>query len=227
MDVARSLGEVRGRIASAATRAGRAASEVALLAVTKTVPVEAVRALYGAGQRLFGENRVAAAAEKIAALDDLADAEWHMVGHLQRNKARKALEIFGCVHSVESGKLLAALEKALPNERAPLDVYVEVNVAGEAQKYGLSPDAVEPFLGEAARCERVRVTGLMTMAPFVEDGEASRAHFARLRELREEANARGWYRGPIGGLSMGMTQDYEVAVEEGATVVRVGSALFR
>ncbi len=222
--VSANLTRVRSRLAEALARAGRPDDSCRLLAVTKKRTVAEIDALASAGQRDFGENRVQEAAEKIPQVK--AAASWHLVGHLQRNKVRKALELFEIVHSVDSIRLLSELGNQAGKRNKSLDVLLEVNVSGEESKYGFRPEEV----GEACRRARdlpaLKLRGLMTMAPFVDDPEAVRPVFKELRELRDRLNDAGACSEPLLELSMGMTQDFEVAAEEGATWVRVGTALF-
>ncbi len=218
------LTRVRSRLADALSRAGRPADSCRLLAVTKNRTVDQIEALGRAGQREFGENRVQEAAAKIPQVE--ADARWHLVGHLQRNKAGKALSLFEIIHSVDSIRLLEALAKAADAASREVEVFFEVNVSGEESKYGFRPDQAEEACRRARDLSGVKLTGLMTMAPFVDDPETVRPVFRSLRELRDRLNDSGAYASPLAELSMGMTQDFEVAAEEGATWVRVGTALF-
>ncbi|MCX7805298.1 MAG: YggS family pyridoxal phosphate-dependent enzyme [Planctomycetota bacterium] len=222
------LARITGRVARAAERRGRPPESVRLLAVTKSAGPREVEVLYEAGQRRFGENRVIEAIRRLEGIvAALPDSRWHMIGHLQRNKVRKALDFFHEVDSVDSARLLTEIESEL--ERRGIDsfpILAEVNVSGEAAKTGMKPEELEPFLVEASRMKRARVLGLMTMAPLTDDPEKTRPVFAGLRELMDKANAKGWYRERLTELSMGMSGDFEVAVEEGATWVRIGTALF-
>ena len=220
--ISRNLERCTDRLAQAAARSGRAGDSVTLLAVTKYVSPEVVRALYGAGVRDFGESRIQRAVGLAEELADLDAARWHMIGHLQRNKAKHA-GMFHAIHSLDSERLALALERQL---EASLSVYVEVNVAGEERKTGLSEELLEALLETLQTAgSHLNVVGLMTMAPHDPDPESSRPHFRRLRELRDTYQARGLL--PVSaGLSMGMSNDFHVAVEEGATIVRVGSLLF-
>ncbi|MGK2966193.1 MAG: YggS family pyridoxal phosphate-dependent enzyme [Tepidiformaceae bacterium] len=205
---------VRSRIVVAAERVGRDPSGVTLVGVTKGQPAAVLGEAIHAGLRDIGENRVQEAKAKRAALGETADgARWHLVGHLQTNKVRAALGCFAILQAVDSARLMRAIREAA---EGPLDVMVEVNVSGEATKYGVRPDEIEGVLAEAGG--DVRVRGLMTVAPLVRDAEAVRPVFRALRELQER-HGMEW-------LSMGMSDDYEVAIEEGATHVRVGRALF-
>lgn len=211
------------RIATAAKRAGRNPDEVTLIAVTKTHGPDVVRDAVDAGMSIFGENKVQEAAWKIPMSP--ACARWQLIGHLQSNKARHAVRLFETIHSVDSIKLFDTLEAAARQAGTRPEIYLEVNVSGEASKYGLTPEAlpqtIEHILEHA---QALTLSGLMTMAPFDTDPEHARPHFARLRTLRDELQTR--FGIDLPHLSMGMTGDFEVAVEEGATDVRIGTALF-
>lgn len=231
--ISANLDRVRARIAAALERAGREPDSCRLLAVSKNRTPAEVDALARAGQTDFGENRVQEAAAKIPEVE--AHARWHLIGHLQRNKARKALDLFGTVHSVDSVRLLEALGKVARERSAGIDIFFEVNVSGEETKHGfrLGDGGGVKQLEDACRRARdfpaLKLRGLMTMAPFLtgdEDPETLRPIFRRLRELRNRLNNSAAPGEPMTELSMGMSQDYEVAVEEGATWVRVGTALF-
>jgi pyridoxal phosphate enzyme (YggS family) len=225
--VAENLRRVREEIARACRRAGRRPQEVELVAVTKTAGLEEVRALWEEGVRDFGESRVQAAAARDEALEGLEGIRWHLIGHLQRNKAARALRLFHAIHSLDSRRLLREIEVLLARDAAPAPaIYIEVNVAGETRKTGLPLAELPALLEELQSCPllKPRVRGLMTMAPYSDDSEASRPHFRKLRELRDRTLEEKLL--PAGGLSMGMSSDFEVAIEEGATSVRVGTRLF-
>lgn len=227
MSIAENLNTVRERIAAAARRAGRSPGDVALMAVTKTFGPEAIRAAYAAGQRLFGENRVQEFAEKAPALRDLSGAGFHMIGHLQTNKAGKAVEIFSAVDSVDSLRLAEKLNAAAgASKRIP--VLIELNLGGEESKSGLNPVSLDfgALLESAARLDHLEFRGLMTVPPFTADPEGSRPFFRRLREIRDRIAARNLPNIRLDTLSMGMSHDFEVAIAEGATCVRLGSAIF-
>ncbi len=219
------VGEVRARIAAAARRVGRDPAEVTLVAVTKTVSPALARLLPAAGVADAGENRVQEAERKT--VPPVPGLRWHLVGHLQTNKARRAVEMFALLHSVDSARLVEALDRCGGQRGVPVDVLLQVNISAEDQKSGVGPEDLPRLLGAAAAAEHVRVHGLMGMGPLTGDPEACRPLFRQLRVLRERANAEGWYPRPLTMLSMGMTNDFEVAVEEGATLVRIGTALFR
>jgi pyridoxal phosphate enzyme (YggS family) len=217
---------VRRRIEAAARRTGRAPEAIRLIAVSKTHPAELVRAALVAGARDFGENRVQEAEAKVAELAG-AGARWHLIGHLQSNKARKAVQLFDVIHSVDSAALVARLERLCEEEgRGELAVLAQVALADEATKAGADASELPRIVEACANCARVRLTGLMTLPPFFDAAEQVRPYFRRLRALRDEWRARGAFGASDGELSMGMTHDFEIAVEEGATMVRVGTAIF-
>jgi pyridoxal phosphate enzyme (YggS family) len=215
------LAAVRRRIEAAAGRSGRAAESVTLVAVSKTVPVEAIREAVAAGATILGENRVQEAREKVEALGEAA--EWHLIGHLQTNKAKLAVGLFDRIHSLDSIRLAHEIERHAGEAGRRVRCLVEVNVGGEEQKNGASESEVRPLLEAASRLPHILVEGLMAIPPFLSDPEAARPFFRRLRVLREELASDGF---SLPDLSMGMTQDFEVAIEEGATLVRVGTAIF-
>lgn len=219
------LNAVRERIAAAASRAGRDPSSVRLVAVSKTFPTDYIRIAYDEGQRDFGENKVQEALTKIAALEDLA-INWHLLGHLQSNKAKKAAAGFSAVHSVDDAGLLKKLDASAREVGRKLDVFIQVDLAGEATKFGAPRESVQPMLEAAATCDAAHVVGLMLLPPAVEDPQSARPYFAALRVLRDELVASGAPAGMLSQLSMGMSHDFEVAIEEGATVVRIGTAIF-
>jgi pyridoxal phosphate enzyme (YggS family) len=225
--IAENLAQVRERIAAAAARAGRDPAEVTLVAVTKTRTPEEVAVVYRAGVRHIGENRVEEAEEKQPQLD-LPEATWHMVGHIQSRKAERAAACFDVVHSVDRVKIARYLDRAVQAHGALLPVLIEVNVGGEESKYGFGledREALERAVGEILSLAHLQVEGLMTVAPIAADPEEVRPMFARLRALRDALQERfpacRWEH-----LSMGMTDDFEVAIEEGATMVRIGRAIF-
>jgi pyridoxal phosphate enzyme (YggS family) len=212
---------VQERIRSAAVRAGRDASSVTLVAVSKTMAVEVIREALDAGITILGENRVQEAWDKISALP--GRATWHLVGHLQTNKAKIAVQLFELIHSLDSQKLAEALNRSGQQEGRTVRCLVEVNVGGEESKSGTTEDGVRPLLEAVQRLPRVRVEGLMTIPPFLPDPEQVRPFFRRLQNLREKLAGEGFR---LAELSMGMTHDFEVAIEEGATMVRIGTAIF-
>lgn len=221
------LSDVQSRIDDACRRAGRDPSEVTLVAVTKTFPLDAVRAARRAGVRDFGENKAQELAEKAEALPGVVgggDVCWHMIGHLQRNKAKDVVASADLFHALDSPRLARELQKRAAQAGRVLPCLVQVNVSGEESKYGLDPEALYPFLDGLAEHDHLYVRGLMTLAAPTDDPEDVRPQFRRLRALRD--GYAGNPRVELAWLSMGMSGDYEVAVEEGATHVRVGSALF-
>lgn len=214
--------EIQRRVASACVRAGRDPSSVGLVAVSKTHGPDAVAEAAAAGIRIFGENKVQEARAKIPLCP--GHVFWHLVGHLQSNKAHTACELFDVIHSVDSIKLLQVIDRACDELGKTMKVLLEVNVSGEAVKYGLPPESVPAALEAANALARIEVRGLMTMPPLAPDPETTRPHFRRLRELRDRWSAE--LGAPLGELSMGMSGDFEVAIEEGATWIRIGTALF-
>ncbi|MGA8214697.1 MAG: YggS family pyridoxal phosphate-dependent enzyme [Candidatus Sulfotelmatobacter sp.] len=228
MPIAANLASIQERIIAAARRAGRNPDDIALMAVSKTQPSERICEAYNAGQRLFGENRVQDFAAKVAALQDLHAAEWHMIGHLQTNKAARTAELFGAVDSVDSLKLAEKLDAQARKLGKKLQVLIEINVGGEAVKSGVALDSppLEELLLAAPRLEALLFRGLMTVPPFTDDPEGARPYFRKLRELRDAIAARHLPAIATDQLSMGMSHDFEVAIEEGSTCVRVGTAIF-
>ena len=228
MSVAENIQRVRERIAAAAHRAGRRDEEVALMAVSKTFPPDIIRKAYAAGLRLFGENRVQEFAAKAPSLQDLASAEWHMIGHLQSNKAAEAAELFSAVDSVDSLKLAQKLNREAHKVAKAITVLIEINVGGEPAKSGVAADSRElnDILEAAAGLESIRIRGLMTIPPFSEDAQLARTYFQRLRRLAEQIRGQNINGVAMDVLSMGMSHDFEVAIEEGSTCVRVGTAIF-
>jgi len=228
MSIAENLAAIHERIARAARQAGRTPEDVALMAVTKTVPAARIAEAYEAGHRLFGENRVQEFADKAGALARLADAEFHMIGHLQSNKASKAAEIFHAVDSVDSAKLAERLNVAAAKLGKTVDVLLEINIGGEEAKSGVAPESeeLERILAGGEQWSSLRIRGLMTVPPFMEDPEGARPYFRRLRELRDQLARRDLAGVKLETLSMGMSHDFEVAIEEGSTCVRIGTAIF-
>jgi len=224
-DLAENLAKVRERIAAACARAGRKPEDVRLIAISKTFPPERIRQAYEAGLRDFGENRVQEAAAKRPALSDLT-ATWHLVGHLQSNKAKPARELFHWIHSVDSLRLAEKLDKVAQCRGERLPVLIEVNLGGEAAKAGAESSAVGELAEALSRLETLDVRGLMVIPPFLEEPEMVRPYFRRLRELAKEVAARDLPNVSMQELSMGMSHDFEVAIEEGATMVRIGTAIF-
>jgi PLP dependent protein len=228
MSIAENLAEVRQRITAAARRAGRDPAGITLMAVSKTFPAQRIRETYDAGIRVFGENRVQEFSGKSGQLIDLKYADWHMIGHLQSNKAAAAAELFTAVDSVDSLKLAEKLNAAAEKLTKKLRVLIEINVGGESAKSGLAPDSaqLEALLVTAPGLEHIEFRGLMTIPPFAEDVDEARPYFRKLRELRDQIAARNLPSIRMDTLSMGMSHDFEVAIEEGSTCVRVGTAIF-
>jgi len=224
--IARRVAAVREQIARAAARAGRAPDDITLVAVSKTQPPDAVREAFAAGLRHFGENKVQEAEGKITALEDLraAGLVWHMIGHVQSNKGRRAAELFDAVDSVDDVTLAKRLERGAEQARRQLPVLIQVDLGKEATKFGLDEAHLFPTLEQLRGYKAVHVEGLMVLPPLADDPEEARPYFRRLRELLEQARGQGLVRGRT--LSMGMSHDFEVAIQEGATQVRVGTAIF-
>lgn len=218
------LQEVEQRICDACRRAGRNREEVTLIAVSKTKPVEMLKEAYDLGVRVFGENKVQELTEKYELLPD--DIHWHMIGHLQTNKVKYLIGKTELIHSVDSLKLARVIEKESEKRECITDILVEVNVAEEESKFGLKMEEVIPFIENASQLPHINVRGLMTIAPFVENPEKNRTIFADLHKLYVDIKEKNIDNGTVNILSMGMTNDFEVAIEEGATMVRIGTGIF-
>lgn len=224
--LAKNLAAVRERIAIAATRAARDAAEIKLVAVSKTHPAEILRNAIGAGASVLGENKVREAEAKIAELGRHA-AQWHLIGHLQSNKARRAVQLFDVIHSVDSVELATRLERiCIEIGRDELSIFVQVDLAGEETKSGIAESDLPELVEYLKTCKHLRFDGLMVLPPFFDEPEATRPFFKRLRAVRDDLASRNLFSNGRGELSMGMSHDFEVAIEEGATVVRVGTAIF-
>ena len=223
--ISRNLEDVRSRIRKAAQDAGRNVDEVRLLAVSKTFDLDHVRAAAAAGQDDFGENRVQDALQKIDGSADLK-IRWHLIGTLQSNKVRKAAPRFSAIHSVDSRRLLEAIDAAASETGKAPELLVQVDLAGEATKHGAPPDEAIDIVRAAAQCRSARCVGLMTIPPFFEQPERTRPYFTRLRALRDALLTEGLDPAMLRELSMGMSHDFEIAVQEGATIVRLGTAIF-
>ena len=222
----RNLAEIRGLIERAALRAGRDPSEVKLVAVSKTLPAAVLREAIAAGAVVLGENKVQEAESKIVEIGR-DSAEWHLIGHLQSNKARKAVRLFDVIHSVDSLELAQRLERICIEEgRHELSVFVHVDLAGEETKSGIAIIDMPELVGYLQSCKWLKFRGLMILPPFFDDPEATRPYFKRLRAIRDDLAAKHVFSEGRGELSMGMSHDFEVAIEEGATIVRVGTAIF-
>ena len=230
--VANNLQQIKQKINHAAKSSGRSPSEVRLVAVSKTYPAEAVTEAMETGQRLFGENRVQEARDKAPLVSE--EAQWHLIGSLQKNKAKYIPGLFTMVHSVDSYELAEALDRAMAKaigagkslSSPVLDILIQVNLAGEAQKGGVQETDVAELVGKAAQLPHIKVKGLMIIPPYAANPEDSRGHYKDLRTLRDDIASKNIPNADMTELSMGMSGDYEVAVEEGATLVRVGSAIF-
>jgi pyridoxal phosphate enzyme (YggS family) len=228
MSIADNVARVRERIARAAARVHRNPDSITLMAVSKTVEPERIRQAYAAGRRVFGENRVQEFEGKSAMLSELKDAQWHLIGHLQSNKAKKAAELFHAVDSVDSLRLAEKLNQAATEAGKKLEVLIEIKVGQEESKAGISLDSPElvRLLRAAPQLEHLQIRGLMTVPPFTEDPEGARPYFRLLRDLRDQIAARKLPAAQMDVLSMGMSHDFEIAIEEGSTCVRVGTAIF-
>jgi hypothetical protein len=228
MSILQNITHVQERIGTAARRAKRDPSEITLIAVSKTFAPELVREAYAAGLRSFGENRVQEFTNKLESLKDLPDAEWHMIGHLQTNKAAKAVELFDAIDSLDSLRLAEKLNLAAEQLGKKLAVLIEINVGGEAAKTGIAADSreLEDILQAAPGLNNLEIRGLMTVPPFTKNPEGARPFFQKLRTLRGKVVERHLPNISMGVLSMGMSHDFEVAIEEGSTCVRVGTAIF-
>ncbi len=223
--VAANLAAVRDRIAKCASAAGRDPACVTLLAVSKTFGAELVRAAYAAGQRDFGENKVQEALQKIEATAELP-IRWHLIGHLQSNKVRKAAPAFADIHSIDSVELVRRVDQAAQEAGAAPELFIQVDLAGESTKFG-APEGDVPAIARAAvECRAARLRGLMLLPPWFDDPEETRPYFRRLRQLRDGLIEKGVPASQLRDLSMGMSHDFEVAIQEGATLVRVGTAIF-
>jgi PLP dependent protein len=228
MSIAENVAEVRERINAAAYRAGRDPKQITLMAVSKTFPPERIREVYDARLRIFGENRVQEFNEKADSLRDLREAEWHMIGHLQSNKAAPAAAAFAAIDSIDSLKLAEKLNASAEKLGKKLSALIEINVGGESGKSGLASDSeeLEELLNAAPRLGQLEFRGLMTVPPFTEDPQQARPYFRKLRALRDQIAARHLPAVFMHVLSMGMSHDFEVAIEEGSTCLRVGTAIF-
>jgi pyridoxal phosphate enzyme (YggS family) len=227
MTIAQNLAHMHERITQAASRAGRSPDEVQLMAVSKTVSPESIREACAAGQRLFGENRVQEFISKIGPLSGL-ELTWHFIGHLQSNKAAKAVELFDAVDSIDSLRLAERLSAAAEQQSRTLPVLIELNLGGEESKAGVPPDspALEQILQAAGRLGHIQIIGLMTVPPYSDNPEDARPYFRRLRQIGNAIAARNLPHVRMDQLSMGMSHDFEVAIEEGSTCVRLGTAIF-
>jgi pyridoxal phosphate enzyme (YggS family) len=227
LSIAENLADVRRRVAEAARRAGRSPDEVTLVAVSKTFSVDAVREAWAAGQRDFGENKVQEALQKIDRTSDIR-IRWHLIGHLQSNKAKRAVAAFACIHSVDSVDLVRKLDAAASAAAPPLtpEVLVQVDLAGETTKFGAPEEEAQRCVHAALEARSLKLAGLMIIPPWNEDQEQTRPWFTRLRAVRDRLVQSGVPAQALRQLSMGMSHDFEAAIEEGSTLVRVGTAIF-
>jgi pyridoxal phosphate enzyme (YggS family) len=227
-DLSARLAAVRAEIAAACARSGRSVSAVTLLGASKTQPAPVLEAAFEAGLRTFGENRVQEALAKTALLPPavVQGSEWHLIGPLQSNKVKAALDLFTVVHAIDRPKIALALDREAAGRGVTLSGFLEINLGGEASKHGFAPEGLAAAVAPLAGLGNLRIAGLMAIPPEADDPEGSRPWFRRLRELRDELASHPPWQGFPGWLSMGMSHDYAVAVEEGATHVRVGTALF-
>jgi hypothetical protein len=223
-DISQNLADVQRRIRNACERSGRNADDVTLIAVSKTKPLEDLQTAYAAGSRNFGENKVQEIVQKAPQMPQ--DASFHMIGHLQRNKVRQVLPLVKLIHSVDSLRLAEQIEADAQKAGLDIDILLEVNVAGEESKFGLAPEEVEETARRISDLSHVHIRGLMTIAPFVDDPEDNREIFKKLYQLAVDIRSKNIDNIDMSVLSMGMTGDYEVAVEEGATMIRVGTGIF-
>jgi len=228
MSISDNIARVKQRISDVAARVGRNPNSITLMAVSKVVEPERIHQAYEAGIRVFGENRVQEFADKTSAVQDLAQAEWHLIGHLQSNKANKASGLFHAIDSVDSVRLAQKLDQAAQQARKILPILIEVNVGGEDNKSGIAPGSreLEELLNSASSLQSLQVQGLMTIPPYTEDPEGARTYFRKLRDLRDQIAARKLPGIRMEVLSMGMSHDFEIAIEEGSTCIRVGTAIF-
>ena len=222
--IAENIRDVERRIVQACERSGRNPEEITLVAVSKTKPVEKLEEAYAAGKRVFGENKVQELVDKYEVMPK--DIKWQMIGHLQRNKVKYIIDKVDLIHSVDSIRLVETIDREAAKKGIIANILLEVNMAKEESKFGLMPEEVMDFIDEVVRYQNVRVQGLMTIAPFVDDPESNRKHFANLHKLLVDIRKKKVNNVTMNVLSMGMTGDYEVAIEEGATMVRVGTGIF-
>jgi pyridoxal phosphate enzyme (YggS family) len=228
MLISQNIARIREEILAATRRAGRSENDVVLMAVSKTFPSHAIREAYAAGARVFGESKVQEFSGKISALADLPDVAWHMIGHLQTNKATRAAELFTAIDSVDSLRLAEKLNAAMQQTGRKLPVLIEINVGGESAKTGVAIDSpeLESILQSASRLDHLEMRGLMTVPPYMDNPEGARVHFRQLRELRQKVASRRLPSVNMDVLSMGMSHDFAIAIEEGSTCVRIGTAIF-
>ncbi len=223
-DIEYNLSVVEERIAAAAKRAGRLREEITLVAVSKTKPVSAIREAMRCGIRDFGENKVQELTEKYEQIAE--PLRWHLIGHLQRNKVKYIIGRTVLIHSVDSFRLAAQIEEEAAKKDCDCDILIEVNVSGEESKFGVAPENLTAVVSDIAKLSHVHIRGLMTVAPFVEDPEENRSYFKKMHDLLIDIKSKNIDNVTMEALSMGMSNDYEVAIEEGATIVRIGTSIF-
>lgn len=224
MGIADNLSQIEEKITLACERAGRSREEVKLIAVSKTKPVEDIHEAIAYGIRSFGENKVQELKEKMEILGE--ELDWHLIGHLQTNKVKYIVGKVSLIHSLENMRLAEALDKEAKKRKTTVDVLVEVNVAKEDSKFGIKPEDAEGFIRQVSEFENIRIKGLMTVAPYTDISEENRRYFKELKKIMVDLNRKNIHNVNMSVLSMGMTGDYEVAIEEGATLVRVGTGIF-
>lgn len=224
MGIADNLSQIEEKITLACERAGRSREEVKLIAVSKTKPVEDIHEAIAYGIRSFGENKVQELKEKMEILGE--ELDWHLIGHLQTNKVKHIVGKVSLIHSLENMRLAEALDKEAKKRKTTVDVLVEVNVAKEDSKFGIKPEDAEGFIRQVSEFENIRIKGLMTVAPYTDISEENRRYFKELKKIMVDLNRKNIHNVNMSVLSMGMTGDYEVAIEEGATLVRVGTGIF-
>ena len=224
--IAHNLSDVHANMEEACNKSGRRTESVKLIAVSKTKPFEELLAAYNAGERIFGENKVQEICEKYERINEMPGAVFHMIGHLQTNKVRQVIDKVAMIHSVDSLHLAQVIDKEAARIERRMDILIEVNVADEESKFGIACDEVENLVRECSKLSNVHVCGLMTIAPFVTNSEENRQYFKKLKKLCVDLKAKNIDNTDMSILSMGMTGDYQVAIEEGATMVRVGTGIF-
>lgn len=224
--IAHNLSDVHANMEEACNKSGRRTESVKLIAVSKTKPFEELLAAYNAGERIFGENKVQEICEKYERINEMSGAVFHMIGHLQTNKVRQVIDKVAMIHSVDSLHLAQVIDKEAARIDRRMDILIEVNVADEESKFGIACDEVENLVRECSKLSNVHVCGLMTIAPFVTNSEENRQYFKKLKKLCVDLKAKNIDNTDMSILSMGMTGDYQVAIEEGATMVRVGTGIF-
>ena len=223
-EITQNIDEINARIARAAERSGRKKEDILLLAVTKTIDIPRIKQVVDYGLTQLGENKVQEIVDKYDTLG--SDVKWHLIGHLQTNKVKYIIDKVDLIHSVDSIKLAQEINKRAEQENKIMNILIEVNIAEEESKFGVKPEETENLIAEISQMKNICVKGLMTVAPFVENSEENRNYFSQMRQLLVDINAKNMNNVNMDVLSMGMTGDYEVAIEEGATIVRIGTGIF-